>query len=482
VLEQHEVIGGLTHTFTRNGFKWDVGVHYLGEMGPHEQFGRLIRWLADDRIQFASTGPTYDTFHFPGNFNIAFECPAEVLTTTLKRAFSDSAADIDRFFIAVHAATGALKRVFLQHALPRPVARLHAWWTRRGFIEWVQRTTEEVLEATIRDPKLRAVLSAQWPDYGGMPREGSFAIHALVMNDYLRGAYFPVGGARAFADALVPVIQRAGGAVHARAPVTEILLREDRAVGVRLEDGTEHFAKHVVSDAGARATVGQLLPASAREAVWAQDILSLKSSSAQHVVLYIGLHGDIAAAGAARCNHWFYDTWDTNEAIWRDPAATASAPALFISFPSLKDPEHNPGSEGKHTAVAIALSTWDAFKEWGESRPRQRPEAYRIFKRALAEKLLNQFKRHFPALASMIVYHEISTPLSTAHFVRRAQGESYGVETTPRRFACQGLRMKTPVPGLYLAGQDVVTPGLVGAMQGGMLAAAAIDPRVLRHV
>ena len=42
--------------------------------------------------------------------------------------------------------------------------------------------------------------------------------------------------------------------------------------------------------------------------------------------------------------------------------------------------------------------------------------------------------------------------------------------------------MKTPVPGLYLSGQDVATPGIFGAMWGGPLAAASIDPRVFQHL
>ena len=33
VLEQHYVPGGFTHMFKRPGYEWDVGVHYVGEMG-----------------------------------------------------------------------------------------------------------------------------------------------------------------------------------------------------------------------------------------------------------------------------------------------------------------------------------------------------------------------------------------------------------------------------------------------------------------
>jgi all-trans-retinol 13,14-reductase len=43
------------------------------------------------------------------------------------------------------------------------------------------------------------------------------------------------------------------------------------------------------------------------------------------------------------------------------------------------------------------------------------------------------------------------------------------------------LSARTPVPGLFLTGQDVMSPGIAGALGGGMIGAAAIDPRVLRH-
>jgi phytoene dehydrogenase-like protein len=52
------------------------------------------------------------------------------------------------------------------------------------------------------------------------------------------------------------------------------------------------------------------------------------------------------------------------------------------------------------------------------------------------------------------------------------------LQTTPRRFLSQALRPRTPLAGLFLAGQDVATPGVIGAAMGGMMAAASIEPRL----
>ncbi len=82
----------------------------------------------------------------------------------------------------------------------------------------------------------------------------------------------------------------------------------------------------------------------------------------------------------------------------------------------------------------------------------------------------------------MVVRHELSTPLTTTSFIGAQEGAIYGLEVSPRRFLTESLRAKTPVPGLFLAGQDVVTPGVTGAMMGGVLAAAALEPRVYPHL
>ena len=42
LLEQAETIGGLTHSFSRDGFSWDVGLHYCGTFGRDQRAGRIL--------------------------------------------------------------------------------------------------------------------------------------------------------------------------------------------------------------------------------------------------------------------------------------------------------------------------------------------------------------------------------------------------------------------------------------------------------
>jgi phytoene dehydrogenase-like protein len=55
----------------------------------------------------------------------------------------------------------------------------------------------------------------------------------------------------------------------------------------------------------------------------------------------------------------------------------------------------------------------------------------------------------------------------------------YGLAHTPRRFEVRCLGPRTPVPNLYLAGQDASMCGVMGAFVGGVLAASTVLHRNL---
>ena len=482
LLERHSVAGGLTQTFDRNGFVWNVGMHYLADMGPNGFARAILDWLSDGKIAFAPLGPVYDTLHFPDNFEVQFSRPEAAFKLNLKEKFPAHASEIDSVFAAFAAAVGVRKALFAGREMPampgKVFGKVFSLWHRAEIRKWWGRTTAEVLDELVSDPKLRAVFAAVWPDHGGMPKEASFGIQASIMRGYYsEGAYYPVGGAKAFAEKLVPVIEGGGGAVKVKAPVSKVLVENGSAIGVELDDGTRFRASHVFSDAGALNTVARLLPEQLRESDWGREILSFKPSVC-HVGLYLGLEGDIRASGATLSNHWFFETWEVAK-LWCDPVT--EPPGFFVNFASLKNPAHDPGEKQRHTVEIITPTSWDAFSQWQDSTHRDRPEQYVALKAKIERNLLAQFERRFPALAPMVVYREVSTPLTMAECIGSVEG-GIGLEVSPRRFLSDSLRARTPVSGLYLTGQDFVTPGLPGAIMGGVLAAAAIEPRIYKRL
>lgn len=272
------------------------------------------------------------------------------------------------------------------------------------------------------------------------------------------------------------MVQDAGGETLVRAAVAEIIIERGRAIGVRMDTGEEFFASKVVSAAGALNTTNRLLPQEYRCSKWAREIADIPQSPA-YVCLYLGLEGDVAAAGASRSNLWFYETWDMEVSEWDVTKPDSEAPVIFMSLPSLRDPSHDPGPTGRHTAEVMTFVPWDAFAKWEKTRRAKRGTDYLAFKKNIETRLVAQLTRYMPDLMSLVKYKELSTPLSTAYFTWAPRGAPYGLEATPRRFISRNLQPRTPIKPS--AGCDVATMGVMGALGGGLIAAGAVHPRIL---
>ncbi len=474
VLEQHYVPGGYTHTFSRKGWTWDVGVHAVGEVTPKSMPGRMLRALTNGQLEWASLGPVYDQFHFPGGFEIDFPDTPMAWKENLVRAFPREEAAIDRYLALAKEITGGMRGYYLSRVLPGGWSGAAEKVFARSVRPHLLRTTRETINGLTEDPKLRTMFAAQWGYYGSVPSRSAFAMQALVVKHFQWGGYYPVGGSAQIARTLLGTVAEAGGWTRIMADVERILIEGGRAAGVRLKTGEEIRAPRVISAAGVLSTVKRMLP-ELQNAPWVRSIETLTPASA-HVCLYLGFEGDIRKAGATAANQWFWEVWDSEDDAWmvKPGEALPRAPVLYTSFPSVKDPLHPPG--GKHTGEVVTFVPWRVFEPWLDKKWRRRGADYEAFKQKMTDQLLAQLFERLPALKPMLAYAELSTPLSTDHFVRPVNGSIYGVEPTPERFANPGLKPRSPIPGLFFGGSDVSAVGVIGASMGGMLAAVAAEP------
>ncbi len=492
LLEQHYVPGGFTHSFARKGFTWDAGVHAIGEMGPGEVPGQMLRWLTAGRVEMVPLGDPYDRFSFFDGFDWGLPDDRERWVAALKREFPEQLPALERYLAAVDEASKAALLFFAMKSLPAGVAgvgravldglqRAKVLRGMRSPMSWWELTTAEVLDLCDVQGKLRTVLTLHWGYYGSTPSESAFPVHALTHAHFWNGAYYPKGGSKELAAQLLDVVRKAGGKTLVKASVARILVEKQRAVGVEMLGGQQLRAPVVISAAGAKSTLRRLVPASLRDSDWGQAILALKDSP-PYICLNLGFEGDIRAAGAAASNRWFFETWDQEARLWDVLDKSARAPILYCSFPSLKDPLHDPGPKNKHTGECVTFVDWDVFAPFTQSELGSRPQAYEALKQDIEQRLVAHLTERMPELMKLMVYCELSSPITTHHFTGASQGAIYGLEATPARFTCQQLRTRTPLKNFYLTGVDVASLGVVGAMTTGMLTAAALEPRVYRHL
>jgi len=476
VLEKHYTAGGFTHVFHRPGFEWDVGVHYVGQVHkPGSPAHALFEYLTEGRLAWNAMPAVYDRVSIDG---LCFDYVSgrDHLHDALVRAFPLERYAIDRYFKAVQQCMRRLPLYFVEKSLPRLLSGVLGSVLRAPFLRFARRTTGQVLDDLGASRELRAVLTAQWGDYGLPPGQSSFGVHAVIADHYFEGAAYPIGGASRIAASVLPTIERAGGAVVVSAEVDRILIDGTRAIGVRMTDGREFRANAIVSDAGIRTTMDRLLgdgvPEEAKHL--AVRTRSLPATSG-HLCLYAGLTFPGAAPTLDSANLWIHPTldFDRNMSAF-DADLDAPFPFLYISFPSAKDPSFETRYPNRHTIEVVTPAPYEQFSRWAGSDWKRRPEAYEATKTRLAERLLVELYRHVPAASGAVATWELSTPLSTRHFANTPRGEMYGLAHTPSRFESRDLRPHTPIRGLFLTGQDIGLCGVMGALSGAVLTTSAM--------
>jgi all-trans-retinol 13,14-reductase len=474
VLEQHYTAGGATHSYDRAGYDWDVGVHYIGDMGTQTTVRRLMDFLTGGQLGWAPMDAHYDRFFIGDNVYDAV-AGRDAFRDNLVGYFPREAQAIDRYLALLSEVSRGMRTFALDRTLPPWAAAVAGPFLRRRLPKSFDRTTWDVLSELTDDRELIAVLTGQWGDMGLPPKRSSFVIQALIARHYLHGGFYPVGGAWRIADTILPRIRATGGEVFTYARVLEILVSDGRTRGVRMADGHEIESRCVISDAGAINTFARLLPAAVSRAHGYDALLAKVRPSIGHLGVYIGLKATAAELGLPKTNYWIYPGNDYDAALARFEAdPTGPFPVVYLSFPSAKDPDFERRHPGRATIEIVAPAPYEIFAPWAGRTWGKRGDDYEALKQSYGERLLEHLYDKVPQVRGRVDYWEVSTPLSMQWFCGWERGELYGLDHDPARLQQRWLRPRTKVPGLWLTGQDVMSCGVTGAMMGGLAAATSV--------
>lgn len=469
VLEQHYTAGGFTHSYERGGYEWDVGVHYIGEVGAATRTRKMFDFLSDGNLKWAPMDAEYDRFYIGDKVFNAIAGKQE-FRDNLVRQFPNEAKAIDAYLKLLDRSGDALSAFGMSRGMPallRWVAKPWLAWKLRGPF---RRRTWDVLRDLTSDRDLIATLCGQWGDMGMPPKRSPFMAHAMIARHYLYGGFYPVGGSWRIAETIIPKIQASGGEVFTYAKVETILVEDGKVAGVEMKDGHRIECACVISSAGVDNTFNQLLPDKVVERSGYRRRLQNVQPSVAHLGVYIGLQGTAEELGLPRTNFWIYPSNDYDAALDRFLAdKDAAFPIVYISFPSAKDPDYENRHPGTATIEIVAPAPYEWFEKWRDETWGKRGDDYEAFKEALGERLLEYVYAKLPQLRGKVDYYEVSTPLSTNWFGGYQRGELYGLAHTRERLNQDWLRPKTNIPGLWLTGQDVLTCGVTGAMMAGLI-------------
>ncbi|MFN2136406.1 MAG: phytoene desaturase family protein, partial [Candidatus Promineifilaceae bacterium] len=404
VLEQHEVPGGWTHSFTLNGYRFSPGVHYIGDLQPGGRLRGIYEGLGVSRdLEFCELNPDGYDHIVIGDERFDIPKGLDRFAARLKERFPHEAAGIDAYFAAVCELTESLGKL---GRVDGPGKALGAAGDALSVLRKARATGQDLIDSSVSDPVLKGILAGQAGDYGTPPSAVSVFMHAGLVRHYENGGYYPRGGGFAIPRAFVRALKRAGGELRLQTPVEKILLENGRVTGVRLADGEALRSAVVISNADPDVTFNRLigrehLPRRLRSKM---DGLRYATSC---LSLFFAVDMDLAAAGLDSGNYWFYEHADVDGLYKLGQTAfvlEAESPgAMFLTVTTLKDPSKM--HSGHHTCEAFTFVDYEAFTRWAGETSGSRAGDYNALKEELSWKLFKFLDRRVPGLMDHIVHH-----------------------------------------------------------------------------
>jgi carotene isomerase len=469
VLESHSIPGGAAHTFERNGYKFESGPSLYSGLSytPSPNPLRQVLDVIGEDLPCVNYN-TWGCYLPEGNFDT--QVGADQFCEILQQLRGEKAVSEWRKLQEIMKPLGKSAIALPPAALRYDVGALFtvgkfapALLTQAPNVIKLTGYFSNIIDNVITDPFIRNWLDLLCFLLSGLPANGTIAAEvAFMFADWYRPGVqldYPIGGSGAIVDALVRGVTKNGGELILNAHVEQILVENNRAVGVRLRNGQEIKATQaVVSNASVWDTL-KLIPENSLPKRYIQ-----KQQATPECDSFMHLHLGIDATELP-------DNLGIHYIVVNDWQKGVNAPqnVVLISIPSILDSSLAP--PGKHV-IHVYTPGNEPYQIWqGIER---NSEEYQRLKQQRAEVMWQALERIIPDIRSRCEVNLIGTPLTHARFLRRHHG-SYG----PAIVAGKGLfpGAITPLSGLLCCG-DSTFPGigLPAVAASGMAAANTIAP------
>jgi len=466
IFEHHTVPGGVAATWKRQGYTIDGGIHFIMGHKPGTALHELYRELGIAQATRFLDLTTY------GRFTDEASGRSVEVTQDLDRLAGDlkalSPADsqvIEELISGARAMQGLdMSEVGMSKPpeLVGPLDQLREMWNMRRLFRYVTgkyaRSVADYVRG-IHDPWLRRVIENLFlPE---VPVWFLFMVLGLVADGQLG---LLEGGSLNFVLPMEKRYTDLGGQVTYKATVEEILVeacpepcpepcpersrrgsrrgsrRDDRAVGVRLADGSQHHADIVVSAADGYSTIFEMLGGR-----YVDEKIENRYTNWELIRPLV-----MVSFGVAR--EFTGEPWLS--IIKLERSFTVGSQAIDGLALRLFNYSTRFAPPGK-TVVQIAFETeWDFWNELQNDRSRYEAEKERV-----AAEVLARLKAHYPGISSQVEMTDVATPYTTWRYTRNHQGAYMGWLPTSQVI---NTRMKRTLPGLanlYMAGQWAMPGG-----------------------
>ena len=442
VVEKNRQPGGMMRSFVRHGVHCNIGVHYMGALADGQVLRRCFDYLGITEplplTRMGVDGPV-DRYHFHGSH-------LDVTTFDLVEGFDAYADNLNAAFPTQKKQIQALMDMLQRSA--RHLDRLDFLYSDQPSDFWIDQTEAlgTIFDSLGCSPGLRAVFGMPSVLIGVPPAVCPQFFHAMTMASYLFSAWRLDHHGPDLADVCSRRLTELGGVLRTGQAVTHIRTENGRVSGVTLASGEQLDAPIVIGAIHPKTAVGLIDPVHLK-ASYRRRILNLTDTLAM-----VGVHALVPADAHPALPYNVYSVQAEPDGGIHD--------LIYLQL----RPSARPG----HNLLTLLTGGHDAlWQPWKDTRTGRRGPDYLAEKDRLANEVIAGIKPLTGAFKGLQVI-DVYTPLTFRDWSASPGGSAYGVMRSTEQLMSAALLNRTSLKGLYLAGQSVLAPGILGTILGSL--------------
>ncbi|MBN1480788.1 NAD(P)/FAD-dependent oxidoreductase [candidate division KSB1 bacterium] len=436
IFEKHNIPGGLCTAWKRKGYTFDISMHMLtgSKSGPLYKMWKELGVVQDQAFHYHD-----DMMRIESKDKSLTICTDRFRLQEQMLELSPADADLTKEFVRLVNGRDMMSAMSLRPAemttLFDKLKIMAALLPLLGTFRTYGNQTIQEFAQRFKDPFLRNAVrffidSPGWP----MLRFPMVALPGF-MNSAVRQAGAPLGGSQHVVYRMADFYKNLGGEIVYKSRIKDVIIENDQAVGIRLQDGTEHRADIIVWAADGHTVIfdilgGRYLGDEVRDMYdnWL-PVLPLV-----HVAL--GVNRDMSD--------------EPHRIIFEleKPITIAGEEHRWMCFlHHCFDPNMAPS--GKSAVEVWYATRYDYWEELARDDVRYEEEKQRIADFTIAE-----LDKRWPGFASQVEVVDVPTPATYVRYTGNWQGSPDGWYITPENMMKQTVLRSLPgLAGFYMVGQ-----------------------------
>ena len=465
MVEQQSKPGGSCTSFRRQDLVFDVGtamIYGFGERG-FKPFRFLMNEL-EEPIEVVAH-PTLARMTIEGR-EVVFWPDVQLFIEELGRLFPEEKESIRTFYADLYR---LYENIVVKNEVVVPPSEYSARQGLRSLLsnplgmlkmrKLLSTSTRALLEQYFHTPEVFEFFDKLCSAYCYCTTAETPAVLAATMflDNHIGGVYYPAGGAQMLPNKIEKAFERYGGQTLYHHLVDEILIREGRAYGVRLESGVEVLAERVVANATVWNVYGKLVRPEhipPERLAWAQSLVPTYPS----MTLYLVVDREALPPSVL--------PWE----VFIENRKVIDSSDLTLYVNSLVDQTLGPPDKLVITVIAPNLCHWPS-----PENPAYRSAEYKALKKREAERMVDQIEQHYPGFRERIRMQIVGTPTTIERYLLKNGGAVGGPKNAIGQEMLHRLHARSEWKNLYFCGDStVMATGAPATVVSGIGAACVV--------